>query len=125
MSDRRGSIPTSERDGLRECPFCGRRYMLMDYERVNDDTWSCTITCAVDAPTLVVNVQGLGYSKREARMNAFKAWNTRHERTCKWDPACDGGYWVTGCGETIDRYDVAVPPNYCPICGGKTIGDYS
>lgn len=95
---------------LLHCPFCDAKAdVLSDGTR----TWG-----------LIEHREGClfpSYPKHEIPESDFEAWNTRHERTCRWEPAdyiTEGDWWNTECGEAI-TWEPEGTPNFCPNCGGK------
>ena len=88
---------------LKPCPFCGGE-AVKEY----DSDWGIVVRC-LECPAIMTESPYLGV------LNPIEAWNTRSERTCRYEHI-EGTWYKTSCGE---RYDGVVPPNYCPNCGGK------
>lgn len=101
---------------LEPCPFCGGEAAFganscqgFEYVRCvscKARTWSC-------------------YNTKE---QAAEAWNTRAERTCRYehpDPHDHPGVWNTECGNhvywNVDNDDCGIPPDFCPKCGAKVV----
>ena len=96
-------------DKLKPCPFCGGeayywRGNLSGLYMVGCNNGSCRGYVMDD-------------TKRISLENAVEAWNTRAERTFRYEHI-EGTWYKTSCGK---RYDGVVPPNYCPNCGGKVV----
>ena len=87
---------------LKTCPFCGGDNKHMD---------DCYI------PMLVEYVERKKFLDPDDEEKLEKAWNTRSERTCRYEHI-EGTWYKTSCGK---RYDGVVPPNYCPNCGAKVV----
>lgn len=98
---------------LLPCPFCGGEASLEEYPH----HWAVECTeCEMSAPC------------EKTADDAVRAWNTRHERTCKV-AACYSPsdlnvevewYFAFSCGCEL-YWDEAIPPNYCPNCGAKVV----
>lgn len=64
----------------------------------------------------------------DSQAEAIAAWNTRAERTCEeygsirvWQ-SCNVWSHELSCGHEVDTLE-AEPPNYCPNCGAKVVGE--
>lgn len=103
---------------LKPCPFCGGEAWLYSYE-FHRGTGGYSVLCKNKNCHLVFGehekdgyLEGEFYTKAEA----IEAWNTRHERTCKFMPyseKSDDGI-CSKCGAYMYEQD-----NYCPDCGAR------
>ena len=127
-------------DKLLPCPFCGGEARVFHYSSaIRDEVWRAVC----DKPFCAQGPDG--YTEAEA----IAAWNTRaemsyedalilldelglSERTCKM--RADGAHCMNGvefyecrsCGEYACIPTVmgkSEPPNYCPNCGAKVVGE--
>lgn len=101
---------------LLPCPFCGGEADVIDYD---DECWvahQCANGTAVETDSY------------ETVNEAIAAWNTRVERTCSVVCIIDGlimdepNSIELSCGHTFETWD-EVPPNYCPNCGARVMGE--
>lgn len=109
---------------LKPCPFCGGEANVIDHH--NDDG-SVSVGCNNDT---CLGFSGLGWLyKTEAE--AIAAWNTRAERTCKIESSYLNDFtsnhecWYEfemQCGYQF-TWDEMEPPNFCPSCGCKAVGE--
>ena len=106
---------------LLPCPFCGGEAEPFNPFDNADGTW-CVLCSECAAAT--------GFEQTEAE--AIATWNIRAERTCKM--RADGAHCMNGvefyecrsCGEYACIPTVmgkSEPPNYCPNCGSKVVGE--
>lgn len=62
------------------------------------------------------------HSERKALDDLAKAWNTRHQPTCKWtikEEAIRGDYGaITECGHIYSFSECPIP-EFCASCGGR------
>lgn len=95
---------------LRPCPFCGGEAAI--YEPLATSFWfvrcSDGDTCSTCGPD------------RETRSAAIEAWNTRAERTCRYEPTNRCTHVCTSCGREVETLHLGY--NYCPNCGAKVVG---
>lgn len=104
---------------LLPCPFCGGEAHVFHYSSaIRDEVWRAVC----DKPFCAQGPDG--YTEAEA----IEAWNTRVERTCSVVCIIDGlimdepNSIELSCGHTFETWD-EVPPNYCPSCGRKVVGE--
>lgn len=94
---------------LRPCPFCGGEAAI--YEPLATSFWfvrcSDGDTCSTCGPD------------RETRSAAIEAWNTRAERTCRYEPTNRCTHVCTSCGREVETLHLGY--NYCPNCGAKVV----
>ncbi len=96
---------------LKPCPFCGGEVSMFS-------GWLLPPYIECSKCGIIMN----GKTRSELR----DKWNTRHERTCKYeqpDPRDHPGIWNTECGNhvywNVDNEGCGLPPDYCPKCGAK------
>lgn len=100
---------------LLPCPFCGGEAEICRHALVS---WVRCKKCGVDTPAALPQDEQL----------AIDFWNTRAERTCSVVCIIDGlimdepNSIELSCGHTFETWD-EVPPNYCPNCGAKVVGE--
>ena len=106
---------------LKPCPFCGGEAELYSvgtgsphYEHYHQVICQSCLTAT-----------GAYWSGEQS---AIDAWNTRAERTCKefgsvivWQ-SCNVWSHELSCGHEVDTLE-SEPPNYCPNCGAKVVGE--
>lgn len=103
------------RNELKPCPFCGFQHPA---------TIESGGRAYVECPLC-----GAGTSSRETEEDAMAAWNTRAERTCRYEwrtfgnpddsQGCYKAWNCSNCGEINDNLEE--PPIYCLICGAKVV----
>lgn len=61
---------------------------------------------------------------RHSNEELIEAWNTRAERTCRYD-TINPGHFDTECGRFAywNHDGCGSPPEYCPHCGGKVVSE--
>lgn len=106
-------------DELKPCPFCGGDAETCSYyfEEKDMTLWQVRCKerpCKVEHPCYTAD----SFISFATEAEAVEAWNTRAERTCRYEHI-EGTWYKTSCGK---RYDGVVPPNYCPDCGAKVVG---
>lgn len=103
---------------LRECPFCGGEAECHQW-------WSATISGKYATVCTKCNC-GTDFYETEAE--AIAAWNSRAERTCKWELEHSGTLYdkwrCSKCGYLFveprcDQGYTDLEPNYCPSCGAR------
>ena len=98
---------------LKPCPFCGGE---AEYGLTMAGEEAYCKKCHAAMPRLTTKAE------------AIAAWNSRAERTCKqeergWGTEGDHArVWLT-CGHDCMVPTVQDLPNYCPICGARTVGE--
>lgn len=114
---------------LKPCPFCGGEAELhptydMDTNEVDGwFVWCNNDTCECKPETWQFFTEA----------EAIAVWNTRAERTCHVKASYDTGdvdnrgsnaewYFAFSCGCEL-YWDESEPPNYCPNCGAKVVGE--
>lgn len=100
---------------LKECPFCGGEAKLID--------WGDEFAISVDHRDGCWMDEYEGYADitADVKQEAIEAWNTRHERKCKWKTVREGSsIKATECGQLYDWYPLDIP-KHCPGCGAKVI----
>ena len=123
---------------LKPCPFCGgeasKRLFYKGKYRVHCNVCDAHSgdVCDTEAEAIAawnsrVDYHGYEQAAIEA-WESVKAWNSRAERTCKqeergWGTEGDHArVWLT-CGHDCMVPTVQDLPNYCPICGARTVGE--
>ena len=125
---------------LKPCPFCGGEPKL----KRHDDTFIVVcehhewgklnadgIRTAGDI-AIYADMQGeynfdtheLEYSPEEierCKNAAIEAWNTRAERTCRYESTNRCTWVCTSCGREVETRHCGY--NYCPNCGARMIED--
>ena len=105
---------------LLPCPFCGGEADVIDYD---DECWVAH-QCA--------NGTSVETNSYETEAEAIAAWNSRAERTCKWELEHSGtpyDKWrCSKCGYLFveprcDQGYTDLEPNYCPNCGAKVVDE--
>ena len=92
---------------MKPCPFCQDGGKLFINGGVGCRWVECS-SCGCDGPAY------------ETEAEAIEAWNTRAERTCRYE-STDRCTWVcTSCGREVETLHLGY--NYCPNCGAKVIG---
>lgn len=110
---------------LEPCPFCGGEATFVDA----GSGLNYYVGCADDSCCGFAEV-GWAFKTRE---EAVAAWNTRAERTCRWEVVKHGAiydvYRCSACGYEYaeSRTDKGVKvewidANFCPGCGAKVVG---
>ena len=56
----------------------------------------------------------------KAKQKAIEAWNTRAERTCRFESTNRCTFVCTSCGREVETLHYGY--NYCPDCGAKVTG---
>lgn len=108
---------------LLPCPFCGGEARIFHFSSaIRDEVWRAVC----DKPFCAQGPDG--YTEAEA----IAAWNTRAERTCKWELEHSGTLYdkwrCSKCGYLFveprcDQGYTDLEPNYCPWCGAKVVGE--
>ena len=106
---------------LLNCPFCGGEAVLVPTLDTTVREWF--VTCG----NLECNVLACRTKTFYTEAEAIKAWNTRHERTCRptiepWE--CEPNKYDAYCGNCdYPMGDGELKPwNYCPDCGARVEG---
>lgn len=108
---------------LLPCPFCGGE--ADEYEGDYGNGIYCMMCGAMVGEPIHLEYRT---TKRVSIAEAIAAWNTRAERTCSVVCIIDGlimdepNSIELSCGHTFETWD-EVPPNYCPNCGAKVVGE--
>ena len=89
---------------LKTCPFCGGDKKHMD---------DCYI------PMLIEYVERKQLLDPDDEEKLEKAWNTRAERTCKYESTNRCTWVCTSCGMEVETRHFGY--NYCPNCGAKVV----
>lgn len=107
---------------LKPCPFCGgeARIIAKPYEP------KVCVGCDDDT---CLGFSGLGWLY-DSEKEATEAWNSRAERTCNVESSHveqeigDYSYLEVelSCGHAF-TWDDGTPPDYCPNCGAKVLGE--
>ena len=126
-------------DKLKPCPFCGGEVTLEKYTnptyctdsegntfwRDEPDGWM--IECKnhgwrKDAKGVDVAADVALYSwgtSEENKRELIEAWNTRAERTCRYESTNRCTWVCTSCGREVEILHYGY--NYCPNCGAKVV----
>lgn len=101
---------------LKPCPKGCDSYISVNVVDTAPGWWVATIRCT---DCSIEITRGAGTEKK-ALEKAIEAWNTRAERTCKWEAVTDPNGKITEfmgeCGCCMGYV-----PNYCPNCGAKVV----
>lgn len=106
-------------DKLKPCPFCGGEAEIC--HRTDPDavvSYARCIKCGTTSVPFLVS------------QDAVRAWNTRHERTCRMTLKSDDCseiypvYWYvcSECGKTCEGDEDEPSYPICPNCGAKVVG---
>ena len=102
---------------LKPCPFCGGEAKFVESRdsvipgKLEVVAWN--VQCSkCGASTLPNNYYG---DKKEAA----NRWNTRAERTCRYEPTNRCTHVCTSCGREVETLHLGY--NYCTSCGSKVI----
>lgn len=120
---------------LKPCPFCGvpESDETVNFDHHKDDCYlKMTLNSVYKAVwRFASEIQRAGFFDDELYTPAqiHEAWNTRAERTCRYewrafgnpdDPqGCYEAWYCSNCGEIDDNLEE--PPIYCLICGAKVV----
>lgn len=118
---------------LKPCPFCpdGGEVVFKDGWQRDDGLWINGFVRCNECGTVRWSKELSDFLGKwrhgfvsdevahECSLTAIEAWNTRHERTCRWKHI-EGTWFMSECGE---RYDCIVPDNFCPNCGARVKED--
>ena len=111
-------------DELRPCPFCGgeaklRFFHIKPANAPELKQWSIEHECVAMRSVIFSN---------ECEADAIKAWNTRHESTCR---IMDENETIHKAGDSEEFYEPAgvcsecgdfIPiRSFCPTCGARVI----
>lgn len=96
-------------DSLKPCPFCGGEAV-----KEFDSDWGLVVRC-LECPAIMTESPCLGILK------PVEAWNTRAERTCRYEPTNRCTRACTSCGREVETLHLWY--NYCPNCGSKLIAN--
>ena len=93
---------------LKPCPVCGGKGIVQAIDFYPDYSdppiwWVACETCGAHTDEF----------EGETEAEAVEAWNTRAERTCRYD---DG--WCSEC-----EHFLHIGFNWCPWCGAKVVKD--
>lgn len=96
---------------LKPCPFCGARGSVEEEGPIGGYAARCG-NCGSQTPI---------YLRADL---AIKAWNTRAERTCTFEPESSGllgQYKCSSCNDTVHVASLKVLKrlHYCPNCGAR------
>lgn len=110
---------------LKPCPLgCPKSHINVYTRKITSEHFEAKLQCN----KCDINIFRSGETEKLALENAIEAWNTRAERTCKYeqpDPHDHPGVWNTECGNhvywNVDNDDCGTPPDFCPKCGAKVV----
>lgn len=112
---------------LLPCPFCGSGWLYETWRNGYLDETPIMFCNSCKAVVTWEQVEEEGVND-ETRTFVREHWNTRAERTCRVVCIIDGlimdepNSIELSCGHTFETWD-EVPPNYCPNCGAKVVGE--
>lgn len=103
-------------DKLLPCPFCGGETRMAHTTQLWEPRKSYWAKCSS------CHMSGRHY---QTEAEAIAAWNTRAERTCRWEYPQGVNGWVgymvcSSCGEKYDE-TVTDTARYCPNCGARIV----
>ena len=108
---------------LLPCPFCGGEAEMCHVTQLwepRDAYWVKCKNCRISG------------THHTTEAEAIAAWNSRAERTCKWELEHSGTLYdkwrCSKCGYLFveprcDQGYTDLEPNYCPSCGCKVVGE--
>ena len=102
-------------ESLKPCPFCGNTNILV-YEEEGKFGFTEWI---VECDSHYCACQPTAHDSYQTKVEAVEAWNTRAERTCRYDPTDRCTYVCTSCGREVEMLHIGY--NYCPNCGAKVV----
>ena len=96
-----------ETNELKPCPFCGGE-AVKEY----DSDWGIVVRC-LECPAIMTESPYLGV------LNPIERWNTRAERTCRYESTNRCTWACTSCGREVEMLHLEI--KYCPNCGAKVV----
>lgn len=105
---------------LLNCPFCGGEAETWSHYFEEEDMTLWQVRCKerpydVEHPCYTAD----SFISFTTEAEAVEAWNTRAERTCRYEPTNRCTHVCTSCGREVETLHLGY--NYCPNCGSKVI----